>query len=435
MNVRSLRRTAVAVASLVLAACSASDLVDVGNEAKDVASDGTVKSYQGAVQLYQGGIGRMERALATYVAMTATFSDEFNAGNEYSYLIGLDSRNGVDSSDVSNVLFPMLSQARAQAQQAIGALSAYPGPSSRQYIGELYAFRGLSEVLLAELYCSGVPLTDTPYGKDFTYGAGLSTADLLAVAATHFDSALVYADSAEVTTLARVGKGRALLDAGDFAGAAAAVADVPTNGKYVFPYNANTGLNYNQVYFYSSAYQQVVTNNEGHNGFTWVTTPADPRVPVADSGGQWKQVKYTSQSASITAADGIEARLIQAEAQLRAHDYAGWMATLQTLATSGGVAGVPLPSDPGLVNGSDSARVSVQFAERARWLFLTGHRISDLRRLVRQYGRPQFNVFPNGLYSPAQFTYLIYGSAVNVAPPAAERQQNPKYTGCLDRNA
>ena len=65
------------------------------------------------------------------------------------------------------------------------------------------------------------------------------------------------------------------------------------------------------------------------------------------------------------------------------------------------------------------------------WLYLTGHRLGDLRRLIRQYGRTANAVFPTGnLPSPLAGTY---GNDVNLPIPFDERN-NPKFNGCLDRN-
>ena len=67
--------------------------------------------------------------------------------------------------------------------------------------------------------------------------------------------------------------------------------------------------------------------------------------------------------------------------------------------------------------------------ERARWLWLTAHRLSDERRLERQYARPDSMVFPHGPYFK---NGLTYGTAVNLPIPNDELN-NPKFTACLDR--
>jgi hypothetical protein len=87
------------------------------------------------------------------------------------------------------------------------------------------------------------------------------------------------------------------------------------------------------------------------------------------------------------------------------------------------------PLIPSTVTGD--ALVDTLFTERAYWLFLTGHRQGDLRRLVRNYGRPQDTVYPSGSYFGGQGSY---GSDVNLPIPANE-QTNPLFHGCIDRRA
>jgi hypothetical protein len=84
-------------------------------------------------------------------------------------------------------------------------------------------------------------------------------------------------------------------------------------------------------------------------------------------------------------------------------------------------------SDPGDTQG----RVDLLFRERGFTLFGEGHRLGDMRRLVRQYGRSPEDVFPTGAY---HLGGLEYGSDVNFVLPASERE-NPYFVGCLDRGA
>jgi len=87
---------------------------------------------------------------------------------------------------------------------------------------------------------------------------------------------------------------------------------------------------------------------------------------------------------------------------------------------------------PGSAPTTQAAAVSLLFEERAKWLYLTGHRLGDLRRLVRQYGRAANTVFPTGNL-PAPLAG-VYGNDVNLPIPFDEKN-NPKATaGCLDRN-
>ncbi len=73
--------------------------------------------------------------------------------------------------------------------------------------------------------------------------------------------------------------------------------------------------------------------------------------------------------------------------------------------------------------------------ERAFWLFGTAHRLSDLRRLVRQYGRSQDAVFPTGPYTNGnQAYYTTFGADVNFPILNAEIG-NPAFHGCINRSA
>jgi hypothetical protein len=80
--------------------------------------------------------------------------------------------------------------------------------------------------------------------------------------------------------------------------------------------------------------------------------------------------------------------------------------------------------------GTQTARIDLLFRERGFWLYLTGHRLGDLRRLIRQYGRSESAVFPAGPYHKGG----QYGSDVNF-PVSSDERNNPNFESCLDRNA
>jgi hypothetical protein len=306
----------------------------------------------------------------------------------------------------------------------------------------MYALDGYAETLLAELFCSGVPLSTLDYKGDFTYKPGSQSKDVYVHALTLLDSAMVLAhDSESVTNFARVVKGRILLNLGRYADAAQTVTTVPTNFTYTVPVFWAGVSQYFQGY--------SVASSEGEHGLPF-GTGNDPRAPVTAKGTNafgvslYMPIQYPSGSTTpVVLASGVEARLIKAEAELQADSTTqAWLITLNALRTTcttntscptpapagtGGVAGLPPLSDPG----SDTARVTLLFNERAYWLFLTGHRQGDLRRLVRNYGRSQETVYPTGVYYGG---LGFYGSDVDLPLPATE-QINPYYSGCLNREA
>ena len=232
-----------------------------------------------------------------------------------------------------------------------------------------------------------------------------------------------------------------LLNQERFADAAAAVASVPTNFVYVVEHSENTTRQNNGLFGITQTRREYgIADREGGNGLNFRSTPGDPRVPWTRNTAaanaairQYTPRKYNTRGSSIPLASGIEARLIEAEAALAKGASANYLPIINTLRASISLA--PL-TDPG----SASARVNQFFTERAFWLYGQASRLSDMRRLVRQYGRAQNTVFPTGNYTREGMDGTIrpdaapYGSDVNFPIPFNE-VNNPESARCLDRNA
>jgi hypothetical protein len=409
-------------------------------------------AYHGALVLFRPAFGGNPGDLESYVGVSGVLSDELQASTgPVGFDLGVGSLTSVDSRIVAEQQNPALEggpylnvyrslqQVRGQAEVARGLLRAYGGGSSPALVAHLYAVEGYSELLLADLFCSGIPLSTVDYDADYTYQPGSATDAVYQHAVTLFDSALALAaDSARIMNLARVGTGRAYLALGRYADAAAAVAPVPDQFQYAESYAgasvtgsgpAATNFAYLDVLWPGSA-----ADREGGNGLDYRSS-GDPRtrgtlVGTNSSGMElYHPDKYaTDGSSPIVLADWVEARLIGAEAALQAGDATTWLADLNHLRETAITPALPDTTDPG----DRDARVNLLFRERAFWLFLTGHRQGDLRRLIRQYGRDQGQVYPTGPYPGGMG---VYGRDVTAPVPAAERQFNPKFTGCINRGA
>jgi hypothetical protein len=255
-----------------------------------------------------------------------------------------------------------------------------------------------------------------------------------------FDAALARAaNSPDQQYVARIGKARVLLARGDFAAAAALVASIPTDFVYEVVYSDNSSGQNNGVWYnINSERRTSAASGEGINGVVFFKRGAaadnntiDPRVPVDSTGvgigatiPHYRQAKYDARGAGIPLASGIEARLIEAEAALDKGQSSAYLATLNALRGDVELAAL---ADPGTA----SARVHQFFEERAFWLWLTGHRLGDLRRLVKHYGFDQSTVFPTG----QTIFGTPYGSDVNFPIPFQE-QNNPETDGkCINRDA
>ena len=393
--------------------------------------------------------------LPSYITDTGLLSDEFVAPP----CSGCGNRDPVDSrslpaSSPTNTIsyatdgdYAALNQVRGLANQAIGQLAKYDQSASPALRGELYALEGYAEVFLADLFCSGIPLSTLDYQHDYTYRAGSPRDSVYADAIAKFDTALSLSrDSARILNLAAVGKGRALLDLGQYTEAAQAVANVPDQFQYQIQMDAQLS-DYGSQPLVVPEFQGTVADREGGNGLPFISS-SDPRTTSHANGyGCGSECSLIPDKianllngagfAPVIVADGIEARLIQAEGALQAGDPMLWLQLLNHLRDSAVVqaTGEPEPEQllPFTMPATDTARVSLMFAERAYWLFATGHRQGDLRRFIRQYGALGFNqatVYPVGITSTGGF----YGSDVTAPIPGAE-YTNPLFHGCLDRHA
>jgi hypothetical protein len=169
--------------------------------------------------------------LLTDEMIYAQFNEDPSLG-----LVATDARNG-DVGTLAQyggaVYGPLSSLLNVRPQFLIAeAALQYYEPASG-HVGLAYALAGYTELLLAENFCAGVPLSTIVPGGGWQYAAPLTSDSLLGAAEAHFDSALKYAAGSDTTAnLAAVGLGRTRLDRGNYTGAAQAVAAVPVGFVY-----------------------------------------------------------------------------------------------------------------------------------------------------------------------------------------------------------
>ncbi len=399
----------------------------------DVVQPGQLANAAGAEALTTAALAGIMSPFMTFAYNTAVFSDEMKLATAFNSFADIDFRT---QSLTFNEYGPILMhRVRTQATQAIAARQQF-APTPRARIGQLFATRGLAELFIGETSCNGTSLTDIK-GTTAVYSGPLTSDSILRAATANFDSAIAYAsDSARILNLARVARGRALLNRGQFAQAGAAVAGVPTN----YVYNAEATLavagQINLIWNANNLRTATVMDREGGNGLNFVSA-ADPRVPTTANGTGADGItpvyifsKYSGQASNIPMVTGIEARLIEAEAALQANrnDTSptgnGWLGILNALRAQNTPALAPL-ADPG----SFDARVDLLFRERAFWMYGTGHRMGDLRRILRQYGRSEASVWPKGPYKAG----VSYGSETVFILTLSE-QANPTARTCTNMN-
>lgn len=378
-----------------------------------------------------------------FIVATGNLADEVNATDTFFDRLLPNERAIPNNLPVQDTYYSNLHRARTGATRAI-RLWAELKPAATDSLSELYALRGFTEDFFGETYCAGVPFSDEEDGE-IQYGEPLTTQQMFERAVASFDSALANNPSAANRNLAAVGKGRALLNNNQFAQAAAAVAAVPTTFRYQVFHSAATANQFNGVWSGLSvpSARYTAATNEGTNGYAYLTTPADPRMPwqastrVGFDGSTRNmptQLKYPANSSPATLADGVEARLIELEARLRGGAQADRDAVFAGLNTLRATAISPaMAALAGGAPTNQDAAVNQFFRERAAWLWLTGHRLGDMRRLVRQYGRAANTVFPIG--PVATRVGSTYGTDVNYPIPFNESNNPNAQGGCINRGA
>lgn len=421
--------------TLSFSGCTLNDLLNGSEPPQNNEVDPKlVKSYSGAVRLYNASILNTMQAVSSASEMIATFTDEQTTGDGVSARIPLNSEDGVDAGSMYTYLQTM----RVVTSQAVEALRKYGTEDSKGMIGNAYALQAYSIVLMADAFCSGVPLTAVPFEGDLKYTAGIPTNELYERAVALFDSAYEYGkDSVPVAILAQVGKGRALLALGRYDEAAAAVQNVDDAARYEIAYTQPSATGFAFWTQPQPISRDIrVTSKDGTNGIEWTADSAknqDPRVPLSKIDNYLytnpiRQQKYTIADVRFPAATGIEARMIEAEAQLQpASSPSGpW---LQTINDARATVSLPPLADPG----NAIARVDLLFKERAFWFYLNATRLGDMRRLVRNYGRLALQVYPVGANAMPSVYLPIYGNEYVFDIPKAERDNNPLFKGCTNR--
>ncbi len=443
-------------ATLTLAACNVSDLLKVTDP--DVINPSDVQSAAGASAIRLGAIARLNFATSGgsvnsegLFLLSGLLTDEWNNGDSFIDRQSVDERVIIPSNSFLTDVDRMLHRARLSAAQAILLLNQYSPNGPRSDVAEMYFVQAYVENSVGESFCNGLILSTVVDGTE-QYGSPISTTAAFTLALAHADSGLALitgttAADVRVRNALMVVRGRIFLNLNQPAAAATAVAGVPTSFKYQNLHSQSTSDN--QVWTYNNvARRYSVSTNEGTNGLNFATAN-DPRIPVCNAGDPvcvangtsiktrddgslplYIQLVWPTRDASVTIAGGIEARMIEAEAAFRAGDPVGTIAKLNQARTEGGVAGLPATlTDPG----TDAARVDLIFRERAFWLFSTGHRLGDMRRLIKFYNRSAESVFPTGAWIKGG----NYGTDVNFPVPQAE-QNNPNLPSaqtCTDRNA
>ena len=449
----------IAAAGLVLGACNAQHEL-LQPQQPGVISPSAVTSATAADALYAGAMAQWNQAMNFGTGNNqeglwnweGLFTDELRSSDTFSQRNDDDQRNLATNDGVLTPLYNQAQQARGRARDAINALLQYDtSPTGKQHVGEMYLAMGYIEMEMSAVFCNGIPFGETVNGVP-QYTQPLMDADGSKLASARIDTALTYLTGTDAATTnikdaALITKARALVDLGQFSQAAALVSGIPTSFQYNFNYSQTTFDNEWWVMGPSvkryNAGDSVDVAGRILNAIPFAEL-GDPRVIVSHKGvgagedghSDYYEVDNWGRDDPIPVASGIDAQLIVAEAKLQTGDIAGMMGILNALRTSPQVIGVfkipvmaPLPMPP-----DKATATNVFFREKALWQFERGYRMDDLRRMVRQYGLTQDQVFPSGNFTRNGTPSGQFGTQVAFPVPDYEKV-NPNFHGCIDNNA
>lgn len=451
----------LAVAAMLAYGCGVTDkLLEPQNPG--LIDPGAVTSPAAAMALKVGALGEFRKLVTGCPGEECLWQESGTLADEFKNADFQNTRQDIDQRTITSnnptLDYDVITQIRGYIRDGIAAMETYM-PEGTADIGELYMALGFVEMSLAENYCNGIPLGSTVNGE-VTLGPPLSNAEVFDSAAAHLDKALatITGDdegSVFVRRAALITRARILVDQGHYAEAAALVpaSAVPSDYQYVWTTSTADNDDDNGLWVLNNYIARITVSDSFDivNGAVNVVANAlpfasadDPRVPVASGDDvnppvvaedgtteQFVQLLF-GRDGPIPVVSGIDARLIEAEAKLNASDIPGMMEILDDLRAAPPAIGAYQPSPMGTLDtpGSQEDAVSLFFREKAFWTFGRGQRLSDLRRLIRQYGRSQDEVFPTGAYVKGG----TYGSDVNF-PVGDEELANPEFHGCTDRAA
>lgn len=456
----SVRRVlAAAAVGISFVAMGCSDLKEdlLSAEDPDIIKPESINTPEAADALRIGALSRLRNMTAgtgqgdSPWMFAGLITDEWKSGDTFLQRNETDQRSVQENNANLNPVYRDVHRARNAAREAIKALNEFkPTPASN--LGQMYFVMGFAEMQLAEWFCNGQPLGDASSGVP-EYGPPMTNLQIYTLALAHFDSALTYTTATDAATIAvknsiQIARGRVLTDLARYADAANAVAGVATSYKLDATFSLTAGNN--QIWaLNTSAKRWVVGDSFDTAGIIKNAIPfasaKDPRVPSNgtstgtspagksfDTSTNFISLSMYGRVEPTPIVNGIDARLIEAEAQLNANDFAGMTATLNALRAAPQTLGAlttPVMA-PLTAPAAKPAALDLFFREKAFWTFSRGQRLGDLRRLVRQYGRTQDNVFPVGTF----FKGGNYGTDVSF-PVHVDEQNNPQFKGCADRAA
>ena len=312
-----------------------------------------------------------------------------------------------------------LARLKTWTDAEVSAGTGSPNRTNLMAIAATYA--GFSYVLLSEGFCT-MAISSVNLDKSITYGGEIQPDSVAKLAIARFSEAIdaaTTANNTSIRTTAYLGRARAKLKIGDYAGAKADAQQVPgTPTPFLKEVSASdaTARRRNRVWAENSVTSRALSVGEPYRSMN------DTRVPVTATTLQsphtppilhYYQTKYAAASTPIPLATYEEAQLIIAEAEIRANNL---LTALPFLNTSRQRGGQPVPFT-GITQADYLAEL---ISQRRRELFAESHHLGDIIR---------FNIAVQPAAGTPSHFGGPYGNQICLPLPSAERLNNPLIGG------
>lgn len=394
--------------ALALLTTGCGDLLDV--ELPGEIEESALAQPSNAPALVTSAVGAFECLFTNYVLLSANLGDELMVAGSFATFFPYDQRDLEDDAGGypeggcggEGGLYTPANQTRWMADETIRRLEGFTDaevPNRTALLAKTYAYSGFTYLLFGQSWCGfvvdGGPLQSPP--------------DALSLAEGRFDQAIASAaPGSDILHMSYLGRARTNLLQGDLQAAAADARQVP-EGFVKFATRSDVDNTRRNKIFELNRLERRTIPEQSYWNLEWKGV-ADPRVQTEDTGERgndsltpwWLQFKYTARTDPIPIASHDEARLIIAEAE-------GGQTAVDIINELHAEAELPA-YDPA----TDGPVQEHLIQERARELFLEGHRHYDMLR----FDLP----FPTGAHP---WSGRPYRSTTCFPIPRVERENNP----------
>jgi hypothetical protein len=388
-----------------------------------------IESPQNAQILSDGAIADFECAFNSYTVLGGVIGEEFIYAQQTASRAPYDRRNMTkDDSDyavnacTSNLgVYTPLQIARQSNENLLALLKVWTdaevsagagSPNRTNLIGIAAAYAGYAYVLLGEGFCT-MAISTVNIDKSLTYGGEIQRDSVFKLAIARFSESITAATTANNTSIrnmAYLGRARAKLNIGDYAGAKADAQQVPSGYLRTVSASDANSRRQNRVTSENSSLNRVQSVGEPYRSMGDTRVPVTATTLVSATGvTHYYQTKYATTATPLPLATYEEAQLIIAEADIRANSLATALPIINASRTRGGQS-VPFT---GVTQAEYLAELIDQ---RRRELFLESHHLGDLIR---------YNVALNPAAGTAYHFGGTYSTQRCLPLPAAERLNNP----------